>query len=792
MNKSVHYRAFFFLIYLLLNYYSAASQDFNDNKLPKLIFDSSFTYNPPRWYSGGSYGYNLSTKTWWYTSSDFYYNVPTYIYLKSNVIQHNTVTTSHSEVEKLNDTIFSLRPGKLGNIEIGINGHNYPSRVITLPDPWFFWFHGLESQPIMPLYRFPEEIVGITIDVLKSHNQIEGRMRHYIYPVKNFFYSIEDGNTLIAREFSSTNIVDVSQIETALIGRKKVILKIEIPTVLAPDSSERTIGSRLYTIRVYSDSASMLVDKYFIDNLTEIKIAKSNIRIRIQGKPTEEDIKFLKNQISQINPHLSTIRIKLVDNSPSLVIVYSEKPRESKRTYNLFFPTIYVDSLFLDTKMGQFSRNNSVRHMLFETLGVSNYEYVVRKDLAYVYGKQGNIMCSREESIVLSSVFSSDGESVLRELKGLPPVSPDFSIVVCLLIGLFLLFITMEVYHFYNLTIFFRSPIIRTALCGLIVSQLAILSFILYQSIFVKGQDMEPHILIKMEMYFSTFGVLSIFFFYLIDKLVVKVRSNWLRLIINPILSGLSLFLSYLVIYLFVRSEWLKWITIDVNALTIGFAIILVRFYLQLEDNKISGLLMEKELELVKQKELKNRAELNALHARINPHFLYNSLNSIASLAMIDASRTEKMALALSKLFRYNVNRQSELFSTIREELEMVQIYLEIEKERFGEKLNFFLSADESVQDKRIPRFIIQPLVENSIKHGISRVVGVGIIKVNVTEERGNLIIEVHDNGPGFPDDLLTGYGLQNICDKIELLSKRPYSINFNNGDDKHIRLEIM
>ncbi|MFK7980911.1 MAG: sensor histidine kinase, partial [Saprospiraceae bacterium] len=97
----------------------------------------------------------------------------------------------------------------------------------------------------------------------------------------------------------------------------------------------------------------------------------------------------------------------------------------------------------------------------------------------------------------------------------------------------------------------------------------------------------------------------------------------------------------------------------------------------------------EKELIISKQKELQSQAELDALQARVNPHFLYNSLNSIAGLAQEDPAKTEEMAIALSHFFKYSTNRQTENWSTIEKEIEILETYLEIEKIRFGERLRF-------------------------------------------------------------------------------------------------------
>jgi sensor histidine kinase YesM len=251
------------------------------------------------------------------------------------------------------------------------------------------------------------------------------------------------------------------------------------------------------------------------------------------------------------------------------------------------------------------------------------------------------------------------------------------------------------------------------------------------------------------------------------------------------------LYLAYQIIYLFVTGERLQLQTINKDAMIIGFTIVAVRFYLFYEQSKIVSLMQEKEYELTRHKELQNRAELNALQARINPHFLYNALNSIAELIHIDAKRTEKMVLSLSKLFQYNVNREGRILTTLGEEIEMVKVYLEIEKQRLGERLNFKIDVDNSVLNKEIPRFLIQPLVENAIKHGISKLPEKGEIALHCYEKNEKLVIEVYDNGPAFPKGINSGYGLQNTYEKLNIAYNKPYEIKFVNEPKKYLQIVL-
>lgn len=206
---------------------------------------------------------------------------------------------------------------------------------------------------------------------------------------------------------------------------------------------------------------------------------------------------------------------------------------------------------------------------------------------------------------------------------------------------------------------------------------------------------------------------------------------------------------------------------------------------------KEKDLILENETKLSQLRELKTKAELNVLHSRINPHFLYNSLNSIAGLAHSNANKTEHMALSLSKLFRYSINKEKSDWTTFNEELEMVKIYLDVEKVRFDDRLIFAVEIDPELKEQKIPRFIIQPLVENAVKHGISKSVDGGEIKIKIAKDKKDTIIAVSDSGKAFPKDLTPGFGLQSIYDKLEILYKNKFEMSFTNSPLKQVTLKL-
>ena len=212
--------------------------------------------------------------------------------------------------------------------------------------------------------------------------------------------------------------------------------------------------------------------------------------------------------------------------------------------------------------------------------------------------------------------------------------------------------------------------------------------------------------------------------------------------------------------------------------------------YIFLND-QYSSIICQKDVQLAKIDELHKQMQFQSLQAKINPHFLYNALNSIACLATTDSRKTEQMALSLSDFFKYSINREQKQLNSLSEELNVIRTYLEIEKVRYGERLNFEIDCPTELLNVQIPQLLIQPLVENAIKHGLSKITENGSIRISVCRQENQLIIKVYDNGPAFPDGPLTGYGIQNTQERITLLYGGKASINWHNGNEKYIEISL-
>ena len=199
----------------------------------------------------------------------------------------------------------------------------------------------------------------------------------------------------------------------------------------------------------------------------------------------------------------------------------------------------------------------------------------------------------------------------------------------------------------------------------------------------------------------------------------------------------------------------------------------------------------EKELELSLLRELKTKAELDVLHSKINPHFLYNALNSIADLSITDGKKARRMTIALADLFRYSINYSDHNYSTVREEIEMAEAYMQIEKIRFEDNLNYSVHVADDVNHYLVPRFILQSIVENAVKHGLKATGKMTEVDIEVKIENGIIKINVADNGPAFPDELIPGYGLKSIYDKLDLLFPGAYEVYFVNQPRKRVSINI-
>lgn len=182
---------------------------------------------------------------------------------------------------------------------------------------------------------------------------------------------------------------------------------------------------------------------------------------------------------------------------------------------------------------------------------------------------------------------------------------------------------------------------------------------------------------------------------------------------------------------------------------------------------------------------------LASIQSRINPHFLYNALNSIASLARTDPRKTEEMALQLAKFYDQCSDIKSKPMITLVEELEIINSYLKIEKIRFGNRIQVILPKGGDVMECMIPSFTLQPIVENAIKYGYNIEENVITIRITAESNGKSLILRIYDSGPPFSDNLHSGYGLSSIAKKLKVLYPERHTISFINEPEKCVEIVL-
>ncbi|SIR59140.1 two-component system, sensor histidine kinase YesM [Paenibacillus macquariensis] len=222
--------------------------------------------------------------------------------------------------------------------------------------------------------------------------------------------------------------------------------------------------------------------------------------------------------------------------------------------------------------------------------------------------------------------------------------------------------------------------------------------------------------------------------------------------------------------------------------------------------NMMVGKIKELMTQTVSDQEQKRKSEISALQAQINPHFLYNTLDSIVWMAESNKSReVVLMTSALAKLFRSSISKNDELVA-IRTEIEHITNYLMIQKMRYKNKLDYHIEISELVLEYRIIKIIMQPLIENAIYHGIKMKQGPGFIRIASEETQTDIIVIIEDNGNGMDEEKLKslllstavmesgrGIGVRNVHERLKLYYGERYGLTYHSvlgvGTTVYIRI---
>lgn len=219
--------------------------------------------------------------------------------------------------------------------------------------------------------------------------------------------------------------------------------------------------------------------------------------------------------------------------------------------------------------------------------------------------------------------------------------------------------------------------------------------------------------------------------------------------------------------------------------------------HLSMKFNQMMDRIRNLKEQVIEEQEDKRKYELQALQAQINPHFLYNTLDSIIWMAETNDSNIVAMTEALAKLFRISLNKGNEEISLERE-LEHVKNYLIIQSMRYADKFTYEISAEPGVERCRTIKLILQPIVENCIYHGIKKKRGTGKITIRAYRREQNLIIEVSDDGCGMPEEICrkilsdeiesenisgSGIGVKNVNERIQLRFGKKYGLSYSSEE---------
>jgi LytS/YehU family sensor histidine kinase len=228
--------------------------------------------------------------------------------------------------------------------------------------------------------------------------------------------------------------------------------------------------------------------------------------------------------------------------------------------------------------------------------------------------------------------------------------------------------------------------------------------------------------------------------------------------------------------------EQLDW-SLMVYAVIVGISHA-VAYYTELQERKLKAAQLETRLV---------EARLKTLEAELHPHFLFNTLHAISTLVHRDPESADRMISRLSDLLRITFDRSGEPKVSLKEEMEFLGKYLDIEQTRFQDRLTVQVHVDPDALDGEVPRMILQPLVENAIKHGIAGRGGGDYIRITAGREGERLWMQVRDNGAGLQVGTLkalrTGVGLSNTRARLDCLYGRHYRLEFT---DKYGGLSVL
>ncbi|RIJ50204.1 hypothetical protein D1614_05525 [Maribellus luteus] len=567
-----------------------------------------------------------------------------------------------------------------------------------------------------------------------------------------------------------------------------------------------------------------IVDEYFIIKDIPTRYY-SNILIRMDGEVTQGDLAFMNQLTDNLKSHIDKWDVCLISEGTSNLILSINQPRSES------YPQ---ERLGNKNKVEIISRREPINipegtlqpernKILYFTLMNSLVKYYKHKEVhelipetVFALDKpEGVIINNPVDFQIIDEIYSLEYDN--RQMNSVPQASTvirnldnKYSRVLGLLANIVSAFVAVllvfflfkkEVFkpHNYQFVRYVKqgSFVLLVVLIHLSVN-FVLAYFLPISSSFQRILSMNAVVGVLSVLIVVPITYFSIIILYFSEKRILENGKSFIGAIVFPFIT--TLFVpSFLVLILFMifadsgkPKNAVDVFTFLLSMISVMIIVAFFRAFFIFLTKKSESIINQKDVELARMSEMHRKAELQSLRAKINPHFLYNSLNSIASLASIDPKKTEQMALSLSDFFKYSINREQKQTNPLSDELKAVETYLDIEKVRFGERLTYSLECPEELKSVEIPQLLIQPLVENAVKHGVSKLLENGEVRIVVSElEFKKISIRVYDNGPGFPDGPMSGFGIRNTHERLQLIYGSKASINWQNDPPKYIEIVL-